>query len=88
MRQKSFPELLREQGLGEGEDERHGPRQVDKVDFSMSERQGTFTTAERLRHFRRRPDGDVAPVNFPLVEDVCKTVNLNGKESGFKDLAK
>ena len=84
MCKKSFTELLREQGLGKGEDKGHGPGQVDKVDFSMPQWQGSFATAECLRHFRRRPDGDVAPVDLPLVEDVCKSVNLNGTKTAYK----
>ena len=56
VRYESFAELLREQRLGKGEDERHGPRQVDEVDLAVPEGQGSLAAGESSRHFGRRPD--------------------------------
>ena len=48
VREEPFSKFLRQQRLCEGEDQRHGPRQVHQVDLSVSQGQGSFAAAEGL----------------------------------------
>jgi hypothetical protein len=46
------------------------------VDLAVAQGQGPLAAREGLGDLRRGPDGDVAPVHVPLVEDVGQAVDL------------
>jgi len=97
VRLEPVPDLLAEQTLGEGENEGHGPGQVEEVDGLVPHGQSSFTAAEGLGHLGGRPDGQLAPRNGLLVEDVCEASDLvllvlqegfEGHDVGAHDVAR
>ena len=73
---EALSDLLREQALGEGEYDGHGPGQVEEVYLPVPHGQGALAAREGLGDLGGGPQRDLVPADRFLVHDVGEAAHL------------